>query len=71
MSEDRRAPAIAEYVLDVLKKYKCVEKLELRLMTEQLRCHKSLMGCRPGLKKRCLRPCLLTVMHTKLTQSKW
>ena len=27
MSEDRRAPAIAEYVLRVLEKYDCVEKL--------------------------------------------
>ena len=36
VSDDRRAPAIAEYVLDVLEKFKCVEKLELRLMMEQL-----------------------------------
>ena len=27
VSDDRRAPAIAEYVLDVLEKFKCVEKL--------------------------------------------
>lgn len=27
VNDDRRAPAIAEYVLGVLEKYKCVEKL--------------------------------------------
>lgn len=64
VSDDRGAPTIAEYVLGVLEKYKCVEKLVAQTYDGASVMSSDLNGVQARIKERCLRPCLPTVMHT-------
>lgn len=62
--DDRGAPTIAEYVLGVLEKYKCVEKLVAHTYDGASVMSSELNGMQARIKERCLRPCLPTVTHT-------